>query len=123
MTFKNDEIWVIDLAVPPQGLRRAGLFVVITRFQDVESIRLLRPLWTDENGQGERRKKAVIKSFCKACKLDDDLKAELQIEQRNFEKTKANRKDQWELANRLVAEREAAAAAAAANAPQPMDET
>ena len=121
MTFKPDEIWVIDLAVPPQGLRRAGLFVVITRFQDVDSIRLLRPLWTDKDGQGRRRKQAVINSFCKACKLEDDLKAELQIEQRNFEQTKANRKDQWELANRLVAQREAAAAAAAANTPQPMD--
>ncbi len=123
MTFKDDEVWVIDLAVPPQGLRRAGLFVLITRFQDVNSIRLLRPLWDEKRVDAARCKSAVVDSFVKACKLDDDLKAELQLEQENFEKTKDRRKTQWQLANQLVDECQAAAAAAPANAPQPMDDT
>ncbi len=107
-SFK-DELWVVDLTVPHNGLRRAGLFVVLTRFKDVESILLLRPLW--ERGDNYKRKK-VINAFVKACKLSPDLKAELELQQHNFQRTKASRATQWQRALALAQARAAPAAAA-----------
>ncbi len=102
-------MWVIDLAVPPKGLKRAGVFVLLTRFKDVEHIRLLRPLWPHGD---DYKRTSVIKSFIKAAKLDPDLKAELQLLQRNSEATKRNRATQWQRAVEMVAKRNAVTATA-----------
>ncbi len=102
-----DEVWVIDMAVPPRGLKRAGVFVVLTRFKDVEHIRLLRPLWPDRDGY---KRAGIIRSFIKTARLDPDLKAELQLLQRNSEATKRDRAQQWQRAVQMVAKRNAAMA-------------
>ncbi len=74
-----------------------------------------------------KKHSAVVESFYNATKLDADLEAELQLEDRQFEETKTRRACQWQRAVTLVATRKAAAAAAAADAdvpdaPQPMDQ-
>ncbi len=83
--------------------------MLLTRFKDVEHIRLLRPLWKKR----DRYKRAcVVNSFVKAAKLDPDLKAELQLLQQKAEATKRARHNQWQRAVTMVAKRNAAAAGA-----------
>ena len=57
--------------------------------------------------------------------MDADLKAELELEEQQFQDTKQRRAGQWQRAVTLVAQRKNAAAAAGpttARAPQPMDQ-
>ncbi len=98
---------MVDLCVPPRGLKRAGVFVLLTRHKDVEHVRLLRKLWPDGNTY---KRTCIINSFIKATKLDPDLEAELQLLQRKSEATKRNRNQQWQRAVAMVAKRNAAVA-------------
>ncbi|EFJ39543.1 hypothetical protein VOLCADRAFT_100841 [Volvox carteri f. nagariensis] len=72
-SFK-DECWLVDLAVPPNGIKRATLYVLLTRFKTLDHVRLLRPLYTTPH---ERKK--VIKQFLSATKLEPDLAANLRL--------------------------------------------
>ncbi|EFJ40933.1 hypothetical protein VOLCADRAFT_99207 [Volvox carteri f. nagariensis] len=72
-SFK-DECWLVDLAVPPNGIKRATLYVLLTRFKMLDHVRLLRPLYTTPH---ERKK--VIKQFLSATKLEPDLAANLRL--------------------------------------------
>ncbi|EFJ39201.1 hypothetical protein VOLCADRAFT_101252, partial [Volvox carteri f. nagariensis] len=71
-TFR--ECWVVDLSVPPKGIKRATLFVLLTRFKSLDDIHLLRPLYTTPT---ERR--SVVTAFQRATRLTDDLAAELRL--------------------------------------------
>ncbi|EFJ45556.1 hypothetical protein VOLCADRAFT_93996 [Volvox carteri f. nagariensis] len=72
-SFK-DECWLVDLAAPPNGIKRATLYVLLTRFKTLDHVRLLRPLYTTPH---ERKK--VIKQFLSATKLEPDLAANLRL--------------------------------------------
>jgi hypothetical protein len=40
------QVWLADLTVPPNGIDRATWFVILSRFRDLNSLHLLRPLYT-----------------------------------------------------------------------------
>ncbi|EFJ39912.1 hypothetical protein VOLCADRAFT_100387 [Volvox carteri f. nagariensis] len=81
-SFK-EECWVADLSVPPGGLKRATMYVLLTRYKTLDHIRLLRPLSTTPD---ERTR--VVKQFMAATKLDPDLAAELRLLDRRATETR-----------------------------------
>ncbi|EFJ39807.1 hypothetical protein VOLCADRAFT_100524 [Volvox carteri f. nagariensis] len=72
-SFK-DECWLVDLAVPPNGIKRATLYVLLTRFKTLDHVRLLRPLYTTPH-----ERKRIIKQFLSATNLEPDLAANLRL--------------------------------------------
>jgi hypothetical protein len=101
-SFKNDT-WVIDLCPPPNGIKRACLFVILTRYKSLDHIRLLRPLYTD----AEQRRR-VIQAFKKATKINDDLAAEARIQASMARATQDRHTALFQHAERLVNTRTAA---------------
>ncbi|EFJ41908.1 hypothetical protein VOLCADRAFT_107527 [Volvox carteri f. nagariensis] len=72
-SFK-DECWLVDLAVPPNGIKRATLYVLLTRFKMLDHVRLLRPLYTTPH-----ERKRIIKQFLSMTNLEPDLAANLRL--------------------------------------------
>ncbi|EFJ50814.1 hypothetical protein VOLCADRAFT_88113 [Volvox carteri f. nagariensis] len=72
-SFK-DECWLVDLAVPPNSIKRATLYVLLTRFKTLDHVRLLRPLYTTPH-----ERKRIIKQFLSATNLEPDLAANLRL--------------------------------------------
>jgi hypothetical protein len=79
----GNRCFVVDLTVPPRGIKRATLFVLLTRYKDFASVRLLRPLFTTEAGLEE-----VVDKFMAASELSVDLTAELRLLQRAADETR-----------------------------------
>ncbi|KXZ41050.1 hypothetical protein GPECTOR_902g156 [Gonium pectorale] len=71
----GDDCWVADLTPPPgHGIKRATIFVILTRFRSMDHVLLLRPLY-DERFPASFT--AVVDQFLKAARLGPDLTAEL----------------------------------------------
>ena len=70
----GEQCWVIDLTVPPGGIKRATLYVLLTRFKSLAHIRLLRPLYTTPH-----ERTVAIRQFLKATQMEPDLAAELRL--------------------------------------------
>lgn len=60
---------------PTEGLCRATVLVILSRFRSWEDIHLIAPLWPDGNLAARQ---AVIDKFLHATKVSKDLLAELQ---------------------------------------------
>ena len=86
-SFKDD-CWVVDLCPPPTGIKRACLFVILTRFKSMDHVRLLRPLYTTP---GERR--TVIAAFTRAARVPDDLAAESRLQATAAQRTREQHAD------------------------------
>ena len=104
-SFK-EECWVVDLSVPPGGLKRATMYVLLTRYKTLDHIRLLRPVSTTPD-----ERKRVIKQFLAATKLDPDLAAELRLLHRRATETRQRYAAEYEHARRLEEHWTATAAA------------
>ncbi|EFJ50152.1 hypothetical protein VOLCADRAFT_88986 [Volvox carteri f. nagariensis] len=94
-SFK-EECWVADLSVPPGGLKRATMYVLLTRYKTLDHIRLLRPLSTTPD---ERTR--VVKQFMAATKLDPDLAAELRLLDRRATETRERYTTEYKHARNL----------------------
>ncbi|EFJ39429.1 hypothetical protein VOLCADRAFT_100983 [Volvox carteri f. nagariensis] len=94
-SFK-EECWVTDLSVPPGGLKRATMYVLLTRYKTLDHIRLLRPLSTTPD---ERAR--VVKQFMAATKLDPDLAAELRLLDRRATETRERYTTEYKHARNL----------------------
>ncbi|GIL91447.1 hypothetical protein Vretifemale_18999, partial [Volvox reticuliferus] len=94
-SFK-EECWVADLSVPPGGLKRATVYVLLTRYKTLNHIRLLRPLSTTPD-----ERKRVVQQFLAATKLDPDLAAELRLLDRRATATRNRYVPEYEHARHL----------------------
>ncbi|GLC45719.1 hypothetical protein PLESTM_001770500 [Pleodorina starrii] len=102
----GEETWVIDLTLPPHGIKRATLYVLLTRFKSLDHIRLLRPLYTTPAAR-----KKVIAAFLKATHLEPDLAAELRLLSAAAAATRNRYPAEFRLAEELDAQRQTAGAA------------
>jgi hypothetical protein len=98
-SFKDD-CWVVDLMPPPTGIKRACLFVLLTRFKSLAHIRLLRPLY-----EGRASREAIIKAFTKAATISPDLAAETRLQREAAQQTLQRHAALFDEAARLVAAR------------------
>ncbi|EFJ40932.1 hypothetical protein VOLCADRAFT_99206 [Volvox carteri f. nagariensis] len=96
-SFK-DECWLVDLAVPPNGIKRATLYVLLTRFKTLDHVRLLRPLYTTPH---ERKK--VIRQFLSATNLEPDLATNLRLLKQAAHETEQRYTTEFEHARQLEA--------------------
>lgn len=69
-----DRTWLLHLNPPAdkQPLRRASLFVMLTRFKRLQDIRLLRPLWSDMEERTH-----VIDYYMHSLKMEPGLEDEI----------------------------------------------
>ncbi|GLC44536.1 hypothetical protein PLESTM_001610800 [Pleodorina starrii] len=102
----GEETWVIDLTLPPRGIKRATLYVLLTRFKSLDHIRLLRPLYTTPAAH-----KKVITAFLKATHLEPDLAAELRLLSAAAAATRNRYPAEFRLAEELDAQHHTAGAA------------
>ncbi|KXZ41143.1 hypothetical protein GPECTOR_725g882 [Gonium pectorale] len=99
----RDRCYVIDLTVPPHGIQRATLFVLLTRYKDLDSVHLLRPLY-----RTNQELEQVVDKFMEASVLSPDLAAELRLQRAAAERTRERYAAEFAYANSLVDRREAA---------------
>ncbi|GLC34275.1 hypothetical protein PLESTM_000177100 [Pleodorina starrii] len=102
----GEETWVIDLTLPPHGIKRTTLYVLLTRFKSLDHIRLLWPLYTTPAAR-----KKVIAAFLKATHLEPDLAAELCLLSTAAVATRNRYPAEFRLAEELDAQRQTAGAA------------
>ncbi|PNH07742.1 hypothetical protein TSOC_005752 [Tetrabaena socialis] len=98
----GEDCWIADLTPPPQGLKRAAVLVILTRFKSLHHIRLLRPLYPANDTAACNQ---AIQAFKDATALDDDLRAEMQRLRECAAATREELKEDYELMRRLIAER------------------
>lgn len=93
MNFKRDR-WMAHLNIPTdgQGLVRAALFVVLTRWGECKYVWLVAPLWP-ENDAVARDK--VIDAFHAIACLEPHLKKELERLRQTAAQAKQVYVDQW----------------------------
>ncbi|EFJ50441.1 hypothetical protein VOLCADRAFT_88788 [Volvox carteri f. nagariensis] len=96
-SFK-DECWLVDLAVPPNGIKRATLYVLLTRFKTLDHVRLLRPLYTTPH-----ERKRIIKQFLSVTNLEPDLAANLRLLKQAARETEQRYTAEFEHARQLEA--------------------
>ncbi|EFJ44473.1 hypothetical protein VOLCADRAFT_95420 [Volvox carteri f. nagariensis] len=96
-SFK-DECWLVDLAVPPNGIKRATLYVLLTRFKTLDHVRLLRPLYTMLH-----ERKRIIRQFLSATNLEPDLAANLRLLKQAAHETEQRYTMEFEHARQLEA--------------------
>lgn len=105
----GSECWIIDLVPPRGGLKRAALYVLLSRYRSMDDVRLLRPLYytVDKDGRKEHYgRKVVIRAFNRAARCDPDLTAEWKLLREAAAKSRNNRHSAlFAKAERLVAER------------------
>ncbi|KXZ45874.1 hypothetical protein GPECTOR_49g457 [Gonium pectorale] len=99
----RDRCYVIDLTVPPHGIQRATLFVLLTRYKDLDSVHLLRPLY-----RTNQELEQVVDKFMEASVLSPDLAAELRLQRAAAERTRERYAAEFAYAKSLVDRREAA---------------
>ncbi|EFJ39911.1 hypothetical protein VOLCADRAFT_100383 [Volvox carteri f. nagariensis] len=94
-SFK-DECWLVDLAVPPNGIKRATLYVLLTRFKTLDHVHLLRPLYITPH-----ERKRIIKQFLSATNLEPDLAANLRLLKQAARETEQRYTAEFEHARQL----------------------
>ncbi|EFJ47315.1 hypothetical protein VOLCADRAFT_92066 [Volvox carteri f. nagariensis] len=88
------------LSVPPKGIKRAMLFILLTCFKSLNDIHLLCPLYTTPT---EHR--SVITAFHCTTKLTDDLAAELHLLDATAADTHRRYRNKFRWAQQLEARR------------------
>ncbi|EFJ39554.1 hypothetical protein VOLCADRAFT_100825 [Volvox carteri f. nagariensis] len=96
-SFK-DECWLVDHAVPPNGIKRATLYVLLTRFKTLDHVRLLQPLYTTPH-----ERKRIIRQFLSATNLEPDLAANLRLLKQAARETEQRYTAEFEHARQLEA--------------------
>ncbi|PNH02845.1 hypothetical protein TSOC_011137 [Tetrabaena socialis] len=98
----GDACWVADFAPPPGGIDRASILVMLTRFKSMEHVKVLRPLYNEDNPASF---KAVVDAYVRAAPLTYDLKAELERLNRLSEITRNTLADDYAHMERFIAAR------------------
>mmetsp|Transcript_39085 Transcript_39085/g.86959 ORF Transcript_39085/g.86959 Transcript_39085/m.86959 type:complete len:95 (+) Transcript_39085:3-287(+) len=79
MSFKED-YWIGHLNVPPTpksgALKRASMFVLLTRWASMDHVHLLAPLWPPDATDADIDK--IVHKYWQATKVDPALAAEVQ---------------------------------------------
>ena len=65
LSFKKD-LWLADLRPPQQGIKRASILVLLTRWSNLRDVHLLHPLWSTPAGRHD-----IINTFWRAANGTD----------------------------------------------------
>ena len=107
MSFKDD-CWLAHLNPPATGqseagkrtkLRRANVFVTLTRYASLDRVQLVAPLWPEGDAAARLN---VINQFKEACRMSVDLTNEIDRLQRAADETKQRYPDLWRQAQQYT---------------------
>lgn len=98
-SFKND-VWFVDLAVSQRQIKRACLYVILSRYRSWDDVKLVRPLWLNDTD-----KERVINAYLRAARRDPDLAAEQELAKSGEQLCVTQFADEYNLATRLVGAR------------------